>query len=84
MIEQEDTNLKMVIADRDKWKKTAEALALEIGKPRYAQIEYENQLLAYIESLQAYVKGSIMRLPPGTPSANQFINRIDSKGKNNE
>jgi|LakMenEpi03Aug12_release.lakeMendotaPanAssembly.Ray.scaffolds.fasta_scaffold1166153_1 hypothetical protein len=46
MIEQEDTNLKMLVAGRDGWK-TAEALALGLGKPRYTQIKYQNQKLTY-------------------------------------
>ena len=60
MIEQEDTNLKMVIADRDKWRKTAEAFVLEVGKPSIAQIEYEKQLLRDIERLQAQINQSII------------------------
>lgn len=55
MIEQEDTNLKMVIADRDRWKRTAETLSLDLGKPRYAQIEYENQGLVHIASINTAV-----------------------------
>ena len=30
-------------ADRDRWRKTAEMLARELGKPEYAQAEYDNQ-----------------------------------------
>ena len=36
-------SLEWMTGDRDRWRKTAEMLARELGKPEYAQAEYENQ-----------------------------------------
>ena len=36
-------SLDWMTSDRDRWRKTAEMLARELGKPEYAQAEYENQ-----------------------------------------
>ena len=35
--------LQEMTSDRDRWRRTAEVLASELGKKEYAQAEYENQ-----------------------------------------
>ena len=36
-------SLEWMTEDRDRWRRTAEVLARELGKTGYAQAEYDNQ-----------------------------------------